>query len=362
MWTIQKTRRSGVDGGAYIINYIGDTDDTAETLPTPSAPAVGQPVPSPGSVAERADGSAKYRLSSDGSWSEVVSAIDYGAAAIQMAQTNMAVKEKTGYGVLTGLAVAQQTVPDMTVKVSAGICYAANGARYVSIGVTALTITPDVSTACKGIVYFDADNSIKYLGAVGTAEAAPTEYPAVPANGVLLAYIDADAAATTIGTANITNAAAGLIGANLTTAVAALQTTMGTVTGDAVGTQLAAHAEDITALETAVGTIDPAGDDVATQLAALTPTEAAIETGDTVALADNTFYAGTDIVALTMTMAGTPRCKVSIATAAAGDMAVTFPAGTRYAGGTAPTIGNSEYWAFTFDGLNCFYTRYAVPN
>ena len=136
---------------------------------------------------------------------------------------------------------------------------------------------------------------------------------------------------------------------------------MGSVTGDSAGAQVAAHAEDITGLETAVGTIDPAGDDVATQLAALTPTEEAIETGDTVALADNTFYAGTDIVALTMTMAGTPRCKVSIATAAAGEMAVTFPAGTRYAGGTAPTIGHSEYWAFTFDGLNCDYTKYAEP-
>ena len=57
-------------------------------------------------------------------------------------------------------------------------------------------------------------------------------------------------------------------GDDVATQLAALQATMGTVTGDAVGAQLAAHAGDITDLETAVGTIDPEGDDVATQLAA----------------------------------------------------------------------------------------------
>lgn len=111
------------------------------------------------------------------------------------------INEKTSYGVYTGLVVAQQTTPDMTVKVSAGTIYMANGDRFTPSAVASLAVTAaDATNPRIDIVYVSSLGAITYLA--GTAAATPSA-PSVPAGGQKIAEINVAAKATSIVTANI---------------------------------------------------------------------------------------------------------------------------------------------------------------
>lgn len=109
--------------------------------------------------------------------------------------------ERTSYGVVTGLIVAQQTVADMTVKVSTGTIYMANGTRFTPSAVASIAVTAaDATNPRIDIVYVSSLGAISYLA--GTAAASPSA-PAVPTGGMKLAEINVAANATTVVTANI---------------------------------------------------------------------------------------------------------------------------------------------------------------
>ena len=110
--------------------------------------------------------------------------------------------EKTGYGVLSGLVVAAQSTPDMTVQVSAGVAYMSNNTRYAPATVASLAVTAaDATNPRIGIVYLSSEGVVSYLA--GTAAATPAA-PATPTGGLLLAEINVAANATTVAAANIT--------------------------------------------------------------------------------------------------------------------------------------------------------------
>lgn len=109
--------------------------------------------------------------------------------------------ERTSYGVVSGLTVAQQTVADMTVKVSSGIIYMASGIRFTPSAVASIAITAaDATNPRIDIIYVNSSGVVSYLA--GTAGATPAA-PALPAGGMLLAEISVAANATTVVTANI---------------------------------------------------------------------------------------------------------------------------------------------------------------
>jgi len=111
--------------------------------------------------------------------------------------------ERTSYGVVSGLIVAQQTVADMTVKVSAGIIYMADGTRYAPSAVAIQAVTAaDATNPRIDIVYVNSSGVISYLA--GTAGATPTA-PSVPAGGQNIAEITVAANQTTVVTANISD-------------------------------------------------------------------------------------------------------------------------------------------------------------
>lgn len=115
------------------------------------------------------------------------------------------IKEKTNYGVYTGLTITAQDVPDMTVKVASGTIYFANGDRYVVAEAPALVIFPaDAINPRKDVVFVNPTGLLGYLS--GTAGAVPV-VPQIPEGAMLLAEIAVAANATAIETADITDKA-----------------------------------------------------------------------------------------------------------------------------------------------------------
>lgn len=109
--------------------------------------------------------------------------------------------EKTSFGVISGLGVTQQSVPDMSVRVAAGVIWMANGTRFAPIANNALAVTAaDATNPRIDIVYINSSGVIAYLA--GTAAATPAQ-PATPAGGQLIATISVAATVTSIVTASI---------------------------------------------------------------------------------------------------------------------------------------------------------------
>ena len=112
------------------------------------------------------------------------------------------IKEKTSYGVVSGLTVTAQDTPDMTVNVSSGIIYMQNGDRF-EVDTDVITIdTADTTNARKDIIYVNSTGEITYLA--GTAAEVP-EAPSTPTGGLILAEIAVAANTTAIETSNITD-------------------------------------------------------------------------------------------------------------------------------------------------------------
>ncbi len=97
---------------------------------------------------------------------------------------------------------SQQIVPDMTFKISAGVCYESNENRYTvgaseSISVTAANVTNpriDISYELEGACYYLA----------GTPATSPVS-PVLPSGALLLAEISVAANVTAITDAMIMN-------------------------------------------------------------------------------------------------------------------------------------------------------------
>lgn len=112
------------------------------------------------------------------------------------------IKEKTSYGVVSGLNVTAQDVPNMTVNVAEGTIYMQNGDRF-EVDTDVITVdTADTTNARKDIIYVNSTGEITYLA--GTAAAEP-EAPETPSGSQLLAEIEVAADATAIETENITD-------------------------------------------------------------------------------------------------------------------------------------------------------------
>jgi len=108
-----------------------------------------------------------------------------------------------GYGIISGGVVSAQTVPNMTVQVTACTLRTSTGARQIANANTSLAITTaDTTNARNDIAYVDSTGVIQYMQ--GTAAATPIA-PTTPTGGQLLAQINVAANATNITNANITD-------------------------------------------------------------------------------------------------------------------------------------------------------------
>ncbi|MDD3212216.1 MAG: hypothetical protein PHY64_00985, partial [Eubacteriales bacterium] len=104
--------------------------------------------------------------------------------------------EKTGYGIYSGLDVAAQAAPNMTVTIPVGIAYLPDGTRVTPATVAVLAVNAANATLDRiDIVYVSSAGVTSYLA--GTAAASP-EAPAVPNDGLLIAEIMVGAGVTTI--------------------------------------------------------------------------------------------------------------------------------------------------------------------
>jgi hypothetical protein len=83
-----------------------------------------------------------------------------------------------------------------------------------------------------------------------------------------------------------------------------------------------------------------------------------VDDAGTVDLISDHLYTGSAIETLTLTMTGVQYCNMVIETAASGTVDITFPVGTKFSGGTAPTISTGETWGFQFFGLNCISHKF----
>ena len=112
------------------------------------------------------------------------------------------IKEKTSYGVVSGLEVTAQNVPDMTVNVASGIIYMQDGERFEVEADTMAVVEADEENPRIDIIYINGTGVVSYMQ--GTAAENPTA-PETPLGSQLLAEIAVAADATAIGTANITD-------------------------------------------------------------------------------------------------------------------------------------------------------------
>lgn len=125
-----------------------------------------------------------------------------GAAIQAIDDLLLQIKEKTDYGVLSGLTVTAQGTPDMSVSVATGIVYDQYGYRHFIEGDTMTAIDADTENPRIDIIYLNGAYTVSYYP--GTPAAEPTA-PELPANGTLIAEIAVGANVTSILSNNITD-------------------------------------------------------------------------------------------------------------------------------------------------------------
>ena len=114
------------------------------------------------------------------------------------------VVEKTGYGIKSGLAVTAKDPADLTLSVSAGVNFLANGTRQEIAAVASLAVTAaDETNPRVDIVYLTAAGVVTYLAGTPAAENAAA--PATPEGGRLLAEVSVPANDTAIAANQITD-------------------------------------------------------------------------------------------------------------------------------------------------------------
>ena len=114
----------------------------------------------------------------------------------------MQIKEKTSYGVVSGLTVTAQDVPDMSVNVSSGVIYMQDGERFEVEADTMNVVEADADNPRIDIIYINGTGLVSYMPGVAAEE--PTA-PETPLSSQLLAEIAVAKNATAIETANITD-------------------------------------------------------------------------------------------------------------------------------------------------------------
>jgi hypothetical protein len=129
--------------------------------------------------------------------------LDGGSVAGEIITLDQKVDEKTPYGVLSGLAVSAQATPDMTVKISAGTIYMADGTRFAIAAKASQALIEAPGTNPRiDIIYVNSSGAIAYEA--GEAAATPAA-PDTPEGGFKLAEISVPANDTTISADQITD-------------------------------------------------------------------------------------------------------------------------------------------------------------
>ena len=112
------------------------------------------------------------------------------------------IKEKTSYGVVSGLEVKAQDEPGMTVNVSSGIIYMQDGKRFEVETDTKAVEEADADNSRIDIIYINGTGVVSYMQ--GIAAAGPTA-PETPSSSQLLAEIAVAKNAIKIEKENITD-------------------------------------------------------------------------------------------------------------------------------------------------------------
>ena len=105
----------------------------------------------------------------------------------------------SGSGIVSGCAVTAQGTPDMTVAVASGVVIVA-GVRAAVTGANSTIGTADTTNPRFDLITVNSSGTIATTA--GTAAAIP-EFPAIPANSVVIAAVFVAASDTTISSSNI---------------------------------------------------------------------------------------------------------------------------------------------------------------
>lgn len=156
----------------------GDTGNMGPQGPQGTTGATGQGVPIGGVAGQVL--AKNSGLDYDTHW------VDSPSATSSSTALKTTVLESTGYGIINGLKVSAQTIPDMTVKVSAGIAHMPNLDRYVPSAVASISINAADSTRLrKDLIYLNSEGIVTYLAGVpGTAAVAGSRAYTITTNAV----------------------------------------------------------------------------------------------------------------------------------------------------------------------------------
>lgn len=121
---------------------------------------------------------------------------------IYLESDNREMIEATGYGIINGLEVNAQAVPDFTVRVTAGIAHMPNGKRFeVAVNPSIALVAADSTANRKDLLYLSAVGKVEYLpGELASAAiAGKRDYP-IAVNAVAGNAITIGAVTITAGT------------------------------------------------------------------------------------------------------------------------------------------------------------------
>lgn len=106
---------------------------------------------------------------------------------------NASIEDLTGYGVDYGLQVVAQTIPNMTVKVEAGVAYTSSGRRFVYGGTDNVSLQNSSTNFDRyDVIYIHGASSGANEGTLAVATgtpASPALEPAIPSDAIKLAVI-----------------------------------------------------------------------------------------------------------------------------------------------------------------------------
>ena len=128
---------------------------------------------------------------------------DVSDAVVKLGENALAIRDKTGYGIASGLIVSAHTVPAMSVSVSPGVCFKPDGTRFAFGSASIVAVNAAHATNPRiDLVYVSSDGVLSCMAGTPAANPIP---PTLSAGGLLLAVLNIPAAATTVTNSRITN-------------------------------------------------------------------------------------------------------------------------------------------------------------
>jgi len=183
-------------------NFVHSLNEEKESFSSDMENAVNNIIDNANTAINNAVNQKIDRLISDGTIESLINDVIIGDAKQAITSLELNFSDITGYGVVHGLNVVAQSIPNMSVIVAAGVAHLYNGKRYeLEENITVNIDAADALYNRIDIIYINSDGQLTYGKGVATQDPiAP-----IPVNGIVIAEIFIAKSTTSIKTNDITD-------------------------------------------------------------------------------------------------------------------------------------------------------------